>query len=344
MYSTMHNPLKSLPPFALCVFLVACAILPAAAQNYSASSDVPYSYIDIASTGVGILGGSDDANAVLSLPFPFRFYGVSYSSVCVSSNGVLFFGNCPASDVTNLDLTSQSPSGDVPLIAPFWTDLSFAEAGAGSVVYQTTGSVGARRFVIQWNNAVGLNGSEPLNFQVVLDESNNRILFQYLNVESSTQSLSKGASSTVGIRTAGGNINLNGRLQWSYRAPVITNNLAILFAPPSTSAAIEVTSSVRATTSAFVYNRLTQAYTGTITITNIGTSPLSRPLNLVLTSLSVGVTATNATGTLLNQGPYYVVSGASPLAPGQSATVSVQFSNPTNARISFVVKTYSGAL
>lgn len=317
----------------------------AAAQDafgYTASSAVPYSYLNIASTGTAILANTDDGTAVLTLPFAFRFYGTSYSSLCASTNGLIAFGGCPVNDVTNLDLTSQTPPGNLPLIAPFWMDLSFAVPGAGSVVYQTLGTAGSRQFVVQWNNVTGLNAPGTLNFQAVLAEGANTILFQYQTVETASVPVSRGASATVGIRATNGQVN-NNRLQWSYRAPVLANNLAIRFTPPVAAAAVDVSASVRATTSAFIYNRLKKTYAGTITITNIGTVPLARPLTILLTSLTAGVTALNATGTLPGQGPYYVMPGTSPLGAGQSAVVSVEFSNPANTRISFVVKTYSGA-
>jgi hypothetical protein len=119
--------------------------------------------------------------------------------------------------------------------------------------------------------------------------------------------------------------------------------MAVQFTPPAAAGPADVTASVRATTSAFVLNRLTNTYSGTITIANTGTTPLGRPLTIVLTGLTAGVTMTNATGTLAGQGPYYAVPGSGALLPGQSATVSTQFSNPSNAKVGFVVKTYSGS-
>jgi hypothetical protein len=287
-----------------------------------------------------VLASTDDDTAVLNLPFAFRFYGTTYTSLCVSTNGLIAFGGCPVNDMTNLDLTSQSPTGNLPLIAPFWMDLSFAPPGAGAIVYQTMGSAGSRQFVIQWNNVFGLNAPGPLNFQAILSEGSGTILFQYQSVESADQAVSKGASATVGIRGASGDVNKY-RFQWSYFAPVLSNNLAILFTPPSNVAAVDVSASIKVTSSALVYNRLNKTYSGTITITNIGKTPLNRPLTVVLTNLSPGATALNPSGTVA-AGPYYAVPGTGALVAGSSATVSVSFNNPSNAGISFVVKTYSG--
>ncbi len=323
------------------------AVLPGAATaadayGYTATSAVPFSYLNIAATGAATLANSDDATATIALPFGFRFYGTTYTSLCVSTNGLIAFGGCVANDFTNLDLTAQSPPGNLPLIAPFWMDLTFAVPGAGSVVYQTLGTAGLRQFVVQWNNALGLNMPGTLNFQVVLSEGSNNILFQYLSVETGSQQVSKGASATVGIRGVSGQAN-GYRLQWSYRAPVLSNRLAIRFTAPAGAAPVEVSASVKVTTSAFVYYRTTQTYRGTITVANTSKSPIKLPLSVVLTKLTPGVTALNAAGTLPGQGPYYIVPGTTSLASGKSVQVAVEFKNPSNAKIAFVAKTYSGA-
>ncbi len=222
----------------VCSALAALAL--AAAPNapaqdtygYKATSDVPYSYVDVAATGISVLAGTDDGTATLSLPFPFRFYGTTYNSVCVSTNGLISFNSCVPADFTNLDLTAQAPSGDAPLVAPFWMDLTFAVPAAGSVVYDTLGVAPNRRFVVQWNNALALNVPGALNFQVVLVETTNTITFQYRNVQAGSTSVSLGAAATAGIRDAGGNQN-GRRLQWSYRVPVLTNSETIRFTPPA---------------------------------------------------------------------------------------------------------------
>ena len=316
-------------------------LLGADAFGYAASSAVPYSYVDIGGTGTYVLSNTDDGTATLNIPFPFKFYGTSYNNICVSTNGLLSFGACVPDDVTNLDLTVQAPSGNQPLIAPFWSDLTFSSRGAGAVVYQTLGISGARQFVVQWKNVAALNIPGGLDFQAVLNEGSNTVLFQYKNVESASSAVNKGAGATVGIR--GPNSLANSyRTQWSFDAPVLSNNLAIRFTPPADIAAVDVSSKVSVTTSAFVLNRLRGTYSGSITIKNTSATALQRPLTLLLLNLSAGISVLNPLGTLAGQGPYLAVPGSSALAPNQSATISIEFTNTGNARTDFVVKTYSG--
>jgi hypothetical protein len=210
------------------ILLAAVSVVLGQSGGYRATDAVTFGYINIAGTGTAILSDTDDGGALINTPFPFLFYGTRYTSLCVSTNGLIAFGSCVANDFTNLDLTAQAPPGNQSLIAPFWSDLTFSVPGAGSVVYQTLGTVGARRFVIQWNNVLALNSAGSLNFQVILLEGSNDILFQYQSVESSDPGVNKGAGATVGIRGPNGQSTGN-RWQWSYRAPVLRNGQAIRF-------------------------------------------------------------------------------------------------------------------
>src|SRR5437762_13430566 len=81
------------------------------AFGYTATATTPYSYVDVSSTGVSVLAGDDDSSASLNLPFSFRFYGIGYTSLCVSTYRLISFGSCVPYDFTNLDLTAQRPTG-----------------------------------------------------------------------------------------------------------------------------------------------------------------------------------------------------------------------------------------
>jgi hypothetical protein len=113
--------------------------------------------------------------------------------------------------------------------------------------------------------------------------------------------------------------------------------------PPGVTLSLPVTTQVLTTASGLAYSRVTQTFDGTLTIKNIGTTIISGPLQIVLTSLTTGVTLTNATGTF-NGMPYLAVPAVPSLGPGQSATVGAQFKNPSNAVINFTAVVYSGSL
>ena len=236
------TPLTRLRRTALvALFVSASAVCWAAtkgpdAGGYRGTDETVFSFVDISSSGAAsVLADTDDGTAALTLPFAFRFYGHPYTLVCASSNGAMYFvPNEPAcnglNDFANTDLTSTQTPGNYPAVLPFWSDLTFQVAGGGTVLYQSQGVAGSRRFIVQWNNAYPQGSANPVTFQAILSEGTNRILFQYKKVDlGQGNPTSKGGQATVGIRNAGAPAN-DQEIAWSYNAPVIADNSALLFA------------------------------------------------------------------------------------------------------------------
>jgi hypothetical protein len=205
--------------------------------NYTATGNTVFSFIDLVSGGgsSSVLSNTDDGVALLSLPFPFQFYGATYTLVCASSNGIVSFvtssAACTSSaDFANADFSTQPLPADLPALVPFWTDLLFT--GPGAVYFKTQGTVGTRRFVIEYVNAYQPPDSDnPATFEVVLYEGSNQILFQYQNVDfGPSVAISKGVQAVIGIRDQAGQTN-NRQILWSSGAAVIGNSTAILFTP-----------------------------------------------------------------------------------------------------------------
>jgi hypothetical protein len=71
---------------------------------------------------------------------------------------------------------------------------------------------------------------------------------------------------------------------------------------------------------------------------------MAGPVYLVLDNLSDGVTLANATGTVANNPPDspYILISAAGLPIGASATVVLQFSDPSNSSISYDTRTLNG--
>jgi hypothetical protein len=95
--------------------------------------------------------------------------------------------------------------------------------------------------------------------------------------------------------------------------------------------------------SGLAYSQVSHTFNGTVTITNISSSPISGPFSILLTGLTAGVTLANATGNF-SASSYLSVPGAASLAGGQAATVIVQFDNPSYGTINFTPVIYSGNL
>jgi uncharacterized repeat protein (TIGR01451 family) len=90
-----------------------------------------------------------------------------------------------------------------------------------------------------------------------------------------------------------------------------------------------------------IYNRASRLYFVTVTITNTGSTTIAAPIELVFNGLPSGITLSNAAGTAPNNSPYMTI--ASAIAAGASASVTAEFSNPSNVLIPISITAYSGA-
>lgn len=176
--------------------------------------------------GSTVLGltGDDNAEAV-ALPFSFSFFGSSYATAYVSTNGFLNFTGLDDS-FGNSSLPSNN--GHNNAVYPFWDDF-FVDASAS--IRTTTGGVSPNRFfVVEWFNVIFLD--EPdfrrVTFEVVLFESGGRIVLNYRDISiGASETRERGSSATVGIENAAG----TAALQRSFNQPFLDNGYAIEFAP-----------------------------------------------------------------------------------------------------------------
>lgn len=177
-----------------------------------------FNWVEISGTGTAISLTGDDANAgPLPIGFNFPFYGTTFPSFRICTNGWLSF----TSSLTAYSNTALPNAGaTVPenLVAPFWDDLNFT-AGA-QAFYQYDGS----RLIVEWKNVPRYLDSANLNtFEVIL-YPDGRIVYQYLTMNAATMN-----SNTVGIQ----NDTKNDGLQVAFNAAYVANNLAVRFSPPA---------------------------------------------------------------------------------------------------------------
>jgi len=139
----------------------------------------------------------DDSFAPVTLPFSFSFYGQSYTSANVCTNGFITFGTgtCP---FTN----SSIPSAATPnaAIYPYWDDMFVDPPGA----MFTSTLTSPNRFVIEWRNVRYFGDtSRRVDFEVILYE-NGQILTEYRNI--ANDSREQGNSATLGIENDSGTV------------------------------------------------------------------------------------------------------------------------------------------
>jgi hypothetical protein len=164
---------------------------------------------DIRETGtlLAAVSDADDDYESFDIGFAFPYFGNSYTTIYVSSNGFITLGEGSA-QYQNFSLPDTSmPSNE---IAPFHTDLNLGDSG--DVYYQEYSD----RVVIQFTDAARYIGDGHETFQVVL-QRDGTILFYYLDMNGAVE------EATVGIQNATGDIGLT----VAYQAPYLRNNLAV---------------------------------------------------------------------------------------------------------------------
>lgn len=195
---------------------------PDSAGYRAIDSDSPggpiFQWFDISTIGTQVTdwsrggGSGDDGYTVVPLPWQFPFYGGSYDSLKIVTNGWAGFQNAS----TNREYSNGAiPSTTEPNLAlyPFWDDMDVRTSGTVHYYNDSTN----RRFVVQWTNVPHFSTGGPYTFQIQI-KSNGEILYQYLSVTAPLD------QATIGIENGSGTV----ALQVIYNASYVHNSLAIL--------------------------------------------------------------------------------------------------------------------
>jgi hypothetical protein len=170
-----------------------------------------YNWFDISALGIQLPTLADEAlSSSLNLGFYFNFYGNSYNSVKVSSNGFLTFGS------SNSFIPTTLPNVAVPndIICPYWTDLT--PSIQGKIYYYQ--DVANGRFIVQFDNIANFGTTNNNTFQMIL-YTNGVIEFQYKYISP--------LLSTVGIENSTG----TDASMVAYGSSYLKNSLAVRFRP-----------------------------------------------------------------------------------------------------------------
>ena len=153
----------------------ALAFVPSGAGKYTLRNDAPA--FDATNAGTALAGIADDDTYSLNLPFAFPFFGATYSTLWINSNGNLTF---TTGDGETGDYSLGRLLGGPPRIAPLFTDLDPSAARQGAIRVSATATVA----VITWDRVPLYsdydNGAEQ-SFQVRLYPSG-QIEFAYSGV------------------------------------------------------------------------------------------------------------------------------------------------------------------
>ncbi len=153
-----------------------------------------FDWVELAGTAAPLLlNGDDQLSAPVPIGFEFPFYGATFGTVRVCTNGYLSFTDV---SVPYINQPLPSPGAPANLVAPFWDDLDFG--AARSAYAWSDGS----RFIVEYVAVPHFNGGGPYTFEVQLFPTG-EIRYQYLRLGFPT------ASATVGIQDATGSMGMH---------------------------------------------------------------------------------------------------------------------------------------
>jgi hypothetical protein len=89
-----------------------------------------------------------DQTLPVPVPFSFNFYGVTFDSLSISTDGWVHPGATTQTDRSNSALPDPSLSNPNGLIAVFWDDLWYRTGETGQIAYYY--DAGGDRFIVEW--------------------------------------------------------------------------------------------------------------------------------------------------------------------------------------------------
>ncbi|MBI5060136.1 carboxypeptidase regulatory-like domain-containing protein [candidate division KSB1 bacterium] len=138
-----------------------------------------YEWTEINATGTNTgLTGDDQNLGPFNIGFPFTFYGNTYNSVRVCSNGWISF-----TDISAIYVNTPIPNPAQPnnAIYGIWDDLFLPTGGA--VYYYSDIALG--QFIVEWDHVPHIDGAGSFTFQIVLN-SDGGIQINYNEVDHAT--------------------------------------------------------------------------------------------------------------------------------------------------------------
>jgi hypothetical protein len=189
--------------------------LPSTGQDYVFSSSAGNSIVP-GTTDIGNHG--DDVTTNIALPFSYSFYGASFNSASVTSNGNLqFASNNAAFDNACLPSVAMNM-----LISPQWDDLR-TDVVAGNGIFTSTSGVAPNRiFNIEWRTIYFNNNAQVANFELRLYEGQQRFDIVYGQVDQG------GSGATVGVQKDTG----SAFTQFECNVGGVTSGLQLVFTLP----------------------------------------------------------------------------------------------------------------
>jgi len=140
------------------------------------------------------LGDDATANGI-NIGFNFTYFDITYSSLFISSNGIVGFGAPSNSYAVQHFPNAADPDN---IIAWCWADLN--PGAGGDISYETVGIAPNRKFIVYYDEVQHYGGSETVTGQLILYETTNAIDMVAIDIQSD------GGDMTQGIENQNGTI------------------------------------------------------------------------------------------------------------------------------------------
>ena len=303
------------------------------AQNFS-STPIPFAALTAPSTAVTLVTGGvatpapdlgfglDDGGwSNIPVGFGFNFFGTTYNTVSIGTNGTIFMGN--TGTVTDFTFTTL-PSTIEPfnMLAVLAMDNNLAGVDGGTIKYWTEGSAPNRKFVVSYENVKEYADATYSTAQAIFYETTG---VAEVHVTSSTN---VDRNKLVGINNGNGT---EGVLAYASGTTVSATNpiaspFAYRFSPPAnfttvwTATTNGVTTQLTSGTNIFSYDvTVTDTTMYAITYTNQTTGCQNLP-----------GTAQIQVNTLGNIAPVVTLTGAAQVCSGNNFSISNSYTGMLN--------------
>ena len=224
---------------------------------------------------------------------------------------------------------------NAPIATPTWLNTVDRDAPATHVL-PLAATQASPTFTVQWT---GTDAGAGISAYTVFASDNGGPFVKWLDNTSTTLSSYTGqAGHNYGFFSVGA--DLVGNVE-----PLKTAPEAMTVIGTAPACASNVSNQVQVTRSGFGYNFATQRFVQTVTLKNISGSAVGAPLSLVLDNLSSNAALYGPTGTTSCATPAGspFINWSSSLAPGASASIVLQFTNPTRAGITYAMRLLAGS-
>lgn len=225
-----------------------------------------------------------------------------------------------------------------PLDTPVWSN-TLDNTPPVSKISSLSSPQNATSFLVNWS---GTDVGSGIQDYTVWVSDNNGVFSQWLTNTTLTTAMYHGiAGHTYSFYVNGR--DLTGNVE---AAKAVAEASTTVAATPTCVA--NFSDQIAVTQGGFRYNNATKQFVQTVTLTSTSLTAITGPISLVLDGLSTNATLTNGGGSTACSAPSgstylnATLDSSSSLASGQSSTVTLSFTNPTNAGITYTPRVLAG--